>query len=192
MASRPRSSPIAPSAATADSRTSGSSPRPAPPASASRRLELVVGDSLVLAARPCRDLDHGRVDVVQQRDQRDVDVAGRDRGRPAAHGGVAVAERCHQFVVAEAAESLERAQRAGAHGGLGRIEAQPGRRLVAGVPGRGDRPPGRLGHCLSRSVSVVTIIASANAVTVAMTAPMTMARPPLATAANSRRIGPAA
>jgi hypothetical protein len=41
------------------------------------------------------------------------------------------------------------------------------------------------------SVSVVTMTASAKAVTVAITAPMTSAKPPLATTAHTRRNSPA-
>ena len=117
-----------------------------------------VADPLVLAARPRRHLDDGRVGVVEQR------RAGRPRVAWPRLDAPAVARRRRgrrtrrEQVVVEPAEALERPERGRPHRRVGGV-ARP-RRAVAGVarvPGRGHRPPASVGHCLSRSVSVVTI-----------------------------------
>ena len=55
---------------------------------------------------------------------------------------------------------------------------------VAGVAGDGHRPA--IDHCFRRSVIVVTMKATLNAVNVAMTAPITSVKPVLATTAQTR------
>ena len=90
----------------------------------------------------------------------------------------------------EHAEALQRAERGRPHVAGGRSEPGLGRRHVAGVTGEGDGAP--IDHFLSRSVNVTTIHARPKPVTVAKTAPITTARPPLATTAHTRRSGPAA
>ena len=106
-----------------------------------------------------------------------------------AHRGVGVGEGIDEQAVVEHAESFEGAERRFAHTGIAGGQATPRRLGIAGVPGDGDLAAVR--HCLSRSVSVVTIHARLNAVTVASTAPMTSANPELATTAHTRRSAPA-
>ena len=141
MASSPRSSPIAPSAATAASRTSGSSPAPAPPASATS------ASSTSSPTTSCSPHAHAATSTTagsaSASSGREVDarVAGGDLGRPPAHGRVGVGER-------RRAARRRRARR-GARARRARSPAPPGRRSVeagagavadvAGVPGRRRR-----------------------------------------------------
>ena len=185
IAGRPRSSPIAPSAATAASRTervvgrSGEGDQP---------LEDGRAVRLVLAARPCRHLDDGRVVVVQRADEVDVGMVRGHLGSAPPDGAVGVGERPREHVVVEDADALQGAQRRCPHGRVVAVQSTPSRGGIAPVAGDGDvAPGGRGGHCLSRSVMVVTSQARPNAVTVASTTPITIARPEPATTAQIRR-----
>ena len=117
-------------------------------------------------------------------------AGGRSRRRAGAPPGRGRRRRRVEPVVVEHAEPLERAE-GGRPAPRDRRRGEPGsrRRHVAGVPGDGDGAPVDHRHCFSRSVSVVTIHARLNAVTVASTAPMTSASPELATTAHTRRSG---
>ncbi len=117
-------------------------------------------------------------------------MAGGDRDGSPPHRRVGIAERRPQAVVGERAEALQGAEGGGPHVAIGRRQPGLGRGHVAGVAGEGDGAP--VDHRFSRSVSVTTIHARPNPVTVATSAPITMARPELATAAHTRRSGPAA
>ena len=144
----------------------------------------------MLTAGPCRGLDDALIGVAQRTQQVDVGVAGGDRHGAASHGGVGVVERSPQAVVGERAEALQRAERGRPHVAGGRREPGLGRRHIAGVAGEGDGAP--IDHFFSRSVNVTTIHARPKPVTVATATPITTASPPLATAAHTRRSGPAA
>jgi hypothetical protein len=154
------------------------------------RRELALADPLVLAAGPRRDLDDRLIPVVERAEEVDRGVAGGDGDGAAAHGRIRIVEGGPQPVVVEGAEALERTQRGGPHVGV--VGAEPGLRCrhVAGVAGEGDGAA--VDHRFSRSVSVTTSHARPKAVTVATRAPITTASPPLATAAQTRRSGPAA
>ena len=151
----------------------------------------VVGHPLVLAARPRGDLDHGGVGIGQRSPQVDTGSGGGELDGSAPHAGVGILEGAGEPGVVERTESVERAERGGPHAGVGVGQALLGRHHVAGVPGQCHGPPVHERQDLSRSVSVVTTQARLKAVTVASTAPMTIANPDPATTAHTRRSRPA-
>ena len=106
--SSPRSSPIAPSAATHDSRTSGVAE---PVASSISRPSTSSRTCLVLAARPRGLLHHGDVGVIERGEQVDAGASRRDLRRSPPHRGVGVAKRHGDVDVVEETEAVERTER---------------------------------------------------------------------------------
>ena len=162
MASRPRSSPIAPSAATAASRTSGSR-RPPPAASSTSVVSTSSLDALVLPAGPRRHLDDAR--HRRRRSGPSRSMAGWRAAISTARrrtAGVGIGERRPQAVVVEGAEALE-----GAEGGGPHVADRPPRSpasAVATSPVWPARATARRSITASgRSVSVTTIHARPNA-----------------------------
>ena len=105
-----RSSPIAPSDATAASRTRASSAVDASEMSVSTTAS---GDSTRVLRTPTPPLPPPRVGVTQRRDEIDIVVSGGDLARPAANTHIRVVERGDQIVRGEFAEPFEGADRRG-------------------------------------------------------------------------------
>jgi len=122
---------------------------------------------------------------------------GADFGCAAAHLWCSVAEARAQLVVAERAEAVQRTQCSAAHGGRFVVEAGAGRIGIAHVPGKrddaaaiGDGLQGRAGahdQLFSKLDKVVTAQEIANAVTMAMMAPVSTVRKLVADRAQTRR-----
>ncbi len=106
--------------------------------------------------------------------------AQRSVGDPPADVGHVVVSGAEQGGVVESAEAIQRAERKQTGNGIGVGEAALGDRDVAPMAGDGQGAPA-LVHRRSMSVSVTTDHATANDTTVASTAPVTTAMPPLAT-----------
>lgn len=146
---------------------------------------------LVFARCPCRHLHHGRVGVVEQRQQVDPGVRSGDLSGAASYGSTGILECRGQHLIGQLTEPLERTQCGGTNRRLVRVERTSSGVDVTGVTGERHLPARRPGgHSFSRPVSVTTMYASAKATTVASSTPMTMAIPELATIAQIRRIGP--
>ncbi len=143
---------------------------------------------LVFAARPCRHFDDRRVVVVEGADEIDGGMMRGDLRGPSSNRPVGIAERACQHGVVEGGQAFQGAQRRRPHVRVVAVEAAAGGGGIAFVAGDGHLAPRRRpGHCLRRSVMVVTSQARPNAVTVAITTAMTIARPELATTAQIRR-----
>ncbi len=151
-----------------------------------------VADALALTTCPGGDFDDGRIGIGQRGQQVDAGVAGGDGRSPAADERVDIDQRRRHIVIGGRPQPFEGAERGGAHTGIGGAEPGAGRRRVALVPRQGDAAPRRFDRdpqSFSRFVIVVTITAMAKALTVAMTAPTSRARPPLVNRETSRCTG---
>ena len=157
------------------------------------RREDRVAHRLALAARPRRDLDHGDVVVGEEREQLDVGVRCGQLGGAAADARGPGRASPRSGPVSSAVPSRSRAPRAA----IRTLASGLARPAVAVA--RSDECPAmttsrRLGPViaarLSRLVSRTTVHATPNATTVAAMAPVTMASPPLAMAAQHPADGP--
>ena len=191
MASSPRSSPIAPSAATAASRTSGSRPaprrRPAPTSVASTSS----AHDLVLAARPRRDLDDGRVGVGERGRRSTSGWRGGELARPAG-----ARRRRGRRTPPQSWSSSSTPRRSRAPSAVART---PGRRAASPAAAVATSPvcPAS-GARLAAGRSLLEQVGErrddprqAERRDGGETAPITSASPELATTAHTRRSGPA-
>ena len=149
IASSPRSSPIAPRAATHDFAHER--------VGAGRRRqrhepgEHDVVDVLALAARPGGDLGDHRIGVVERLEQGDAGMAGGDRRGAAADCGVDIAEGDGDVAVVGDGEPFESAEGCRPHPGISRAEPGAGRCGITLVPGQGHGAAGRLDAPLNPS-----------------------------------------
>ena len=106
----------------------------------------------------------------------------------AADARVVVAECFCQLLVGQFAEPLEGTQRGGTNVAV--VAGEPGQSGVGTtlMAGDSDVTAGWPSHCFNRSVRVITANDNANEMTMARTAPITMAMPELAATAHTRRI----
>jgi Lon-like protease len=154
-------------------------------------VENLVGNPFALTARPGGDLDDARVRIVEGPGEIHAGMCRGQLGGAATHGRHRITERGGERGVVERAEPLERAEGDDTNGGVLDGEPRPRDVGVSLMAGGCDGARRRCaGHRLSKLVSVVTAQATPNAITVAATAPVTTASPPLAPSASRRRNGP--
>ena len=150
--------------------------------------------AFVLATGPRRHLDHTEVCVEQGRGQIDAGMHRRDLGSPPAHRRVGIVQCSIEVDIVEFVQPFERSECAGADDRRLVGQSSASSRDVARVTGDRDGPTAigsRRGHRqdFKRSVSVTTTYAVPNAMTIALTTPITTPSPALATPDTNRRIG---
>ena len=138
---------------------------------------------LVLAARPRRHLDHERVGVRQQGQQRDGTMGGGDLGRSTADHGRRIGEGGGEGFIAQLVQPFQCAERGCSHRRVVRGQPGTGARFVAAMTCERDVPP--CGHD-KRPLSVVKRKIRTPATAVAVSTPSTIPIAGKPTSAASR------